>query len=115
MTHTLFEAGIEACNACSVASNHCVAACLQEPDVKSMASCIAWAMDCADICTTTAAAMARHTEHAVAICKLCATICKCCANECIKHASAHCQHCAQACKACAEACLKVIETVAETA
>ena len=107
MSHETFNACIEACNACVVACNHCAASCLQEQDVKMMARCIALDMDCAQICALAAAAMARGSEHAKAICALCADICQSCGDECAKHGNhgmVHCQECAKACLQCAKEC-----------
>lgn len=104
MTHQKYQTCIDACNACATACNHCVASCLQEPDVKMMARCVALDMDCADICALAAAMMARGSEHAQAICSLCADICQACGDECAKHDMAHCQDRAKACHQCAEAC-----------
>ena len=53
---------------------------------------------------TLADAMARNSEHAAAICALCAQICKACAEECAKHEADHCKSCAQACLKCAQEC-----------
>ena len=86
--------------------------CLQEEDVKMMARCIALDIDCAQVCTLAAAAMARESEHAKAVCILCATICEACGAECAHHAThgmawhgmAHCQVCAEACTACVSEC-----------
>ena len=104
MSHQKNASCIEACYACATACNHCAAACLQEPDVTAMARCIANDMDCAAICTLAAGAMARGSEDAVAICKLCADACDRCARECGKHSMDHCQACAAACRRCAEEC-----------
>lgn len=109
MPHQKFNACIEACNACAVACNHCAASCLREEDVKMMARCIALDMDCAAICQLAAGAMARGSEHAKAICALCAQICKACADECAKHSMEHCQQCAQACRSCADQCRQMAE------
>lgn len=107
MPHQKFNACIEACHACVVACNHCAASCLQEPDVKMMARCIALDMDCAQVCATAAAAMSRGSEHAKAICKVCAEICQSCGDECARHDMDHCQDCAKACHRCAEECRKM--------
>lgn len=102
-----FNACIEACNACATACNRCAASCLHEQDVKMMARCVALDTDCAQICVLAAAAMSRGSEHAKAICALCADICKSCGDECAKHKMEHCQECAKACIQCAEACSKM--------
>jgi len=99
-----FQRCIDACNACAVACDHCAASCLQEEDVKMMARCIALDMDCSQMCRLAAGVMARGSEHAAAVCALCAQLCRACAQECGKHRMEHCQRCAQACGRCAEAC-----------
>ena len=104
MSHSIHQACIDACNACATACDHCFASCLREQDVKSMARCIALDADCASICRLAAGAMARGSEFANAICRLCADVCQACADECGKHAMEHCRACAQACQRCAEAC-----------
>lgn len=107
MPHQPYNACIEACNACAVACNHCAISCLHETDVKMMAKCIALDTDCAQICALAAAAMARGSPHAKAICALCAEICQSCGDECAKHDMAHCQQCAKACHQCAQECRKM--------
>ncbi len=99
-----YAACIEACNACAIACNHCAASCLAEDDVKMMAKCIALDMDCAALCQLAAAAMARGSDHAGAICRLCAEVCRACGAECGGHEAQHCKDCADACRRCAEAC-----------
>jgi hypothetical protein len=102
---------IEACHACAVACNHCAASCLKEQDVQMMARCIALDMDCAAICQLAAAAMSRGSEHAKAICTLCADICQTCGDECAKHSMDHCQQCAKACLQCAKSCREMAASV----
>ena len=87
--------------------NQCAAACLQEQDVKMMAHCIALDMDCAQLCATAAAMMARGSEHARAVCAVCADICQACGDECAKHDMEHCRQCAKACYHCAEECRRM--------
>ncbi len=95
---------IAACHACAVACNHCAASCLQEPQVRDMARCIALDNDCAQICQLAIAFMAGGSEHAGAVCKVCADICEACGDECARHDMDHCQQCAEACRRCAQAC-----------
>jgi hypothetical protein len=104
MPHETYTACIEACNGCATACHHCAASCLKESDVQMMARCIALDMDCAAACQFAAAAMARGSEHAKAICALCADICEACGEECAGHKHEHCQACAKACRDCAAAC-----------
>jgi hypothetical protein len=107
MTKTQFQSCIEACTECAVTCHHCAAACLQEPDVKMMARCIALDMDCAAICELAAAAMARGSSYAQDICRLCADICEACGDECGKHEAEHCKRCAEACRRCADECRRM--------
>ena len=76
----------------------------QLADVKTMAKCIAMDVDCGQICALAAAFMARGSDHAQAICAVCADICQACGDECARHDMAHCQECAKACHACAKSC-----------
>ena len=69
-----------------------------------MAQCIALDIECAAICQTAAASMARGSAHAHALCRVCADICQACGDECSTHEAQHCQDCADACHRCAEAC-----------
>lgn len=104
MNHSFAQACIEACNTCAVMCERCAAACLHEQDVGAMAHCIALDLDCAQICRTSAAFMARDSRHAADLCALCADLCDDCGEECASHSMDHCRDCAQACRACAEAC-----------
>ena len=104
MSHEIYAACIEACNACAVECNNCAASCLKDEHASHMARCIALDIDCAQVCAFAAAAMARGSEHVAAICMLCAEICQFCADECAKHSAEHCKTCAAACQRCADAC-----------
>ena len=99
-----FQSCIDACNACATACDNCAASCLREEDVKMMARCIALDMDCSQACRLAAGVMARASEHAAAVCRLCAELCRACGEECGKHQMDHCQQCAAACRRCAEEC-----------
>jgi len=107
MAHQQFASCIEACDQCAADCNHCATACLQEPDVKMMARCIALDIDCAAICQLASAAMSRGSEQAHAICALCAEICDACGDECEKHQADHCKACAQSCRRCADECRRM--------
>jgi len=107
MSHEKYEdyqECIAACHACNVACNHCAACCLQEPHVQHMVRCIALDSDCAQVCQLAVSFMAGGSDHAVAVCRLCADICEACADECEQHEADHCQQCAEACRRCAQAC-----------
>jgi hypothetical protein len=89
--------------------NHCASSCLQEKDVDSMTHCIRLDMECAAICRTAAELMTMGSQHANAICQICADICQACAEECEKHMHMdHCRQCATACRTCAEECLSMV-------
>lgn len=98
---------IDACTQCALACHHCSAACLAEKRVEPLVRCIALDIDCAALCELAAGAMARNSENAGLICRLCAQLCDMCAEECGKHDSEHCQACAQACRACAAECQRM--------
>lgn len=103
-TTDIYQACIEACDACVLACNTCAAACLREADPRPMARCIAFDMDCADLCRLASTLMVRDSEYARDVCSICATVCEACADECSKHDIDHCQRCAQACRRCASEC-----------
>ena len=106
-----YNACIDACNTCAIACNYCAGSCLQEQDVQMMAKCISLDMDCAQMCALATAAMARDSEHAQAICSLCADLCQSCAQECAKHDMEHCKECAKACVQCAKECRQMATMV----
>lgn len=107
MAHDTYRSCIDACNACASECEHCATACLAEEDVKMMARCIRLDRDCADICRMAAAWMARDSESAREICRLCAEVCRKCAEECARHEAEHCRRCAEACSRCADECEKM--------
>lgn len=107
MAHPQYASCIEACTECALACHHCSTACLQEPDVKMMARCIALDLDCAAICELAAGAMARGSEHVPGLCAVCAEICESCGDECARHPMEHCQQCARACRRCADECRRM--------
>jgi hypothetical protein len=107
MSHEKYEEYqecIATCHACAVACNHCAASCLQEPEVKQMVRCIGLDVDCAQICQLAVAYMSGGSEHAAALCTLCAQVCDACGEECAKFDMDHCQQCAEACRRCAAEC-----------
>lgn len=107
-----YDEAIQACNYCADACDFCASACLAEDNVKMMARCIALDIDCAAICRLTAGAIARGSEIAPDICRVCAEACRRCSEECRKHDVEHCQECADACEACAEECDKIASVIA---
>jgi hypothetical protein len=107
MSHHQYASCIDACYTCAAACDHCATACLSEADVGKMADCIRTDIDCAQICRLAAGAMARGSDFAKDICRLCAEVCQQCGDICQKHQHDHCQECAKACFACAEECRKM--------
>jgi hypothetical protein len=101
---------IDALMACSEACTACADACLSEPMVAELVTCIRTNLDCADICATTARVLSRHTGYDAnlsrALLEACATACRSCGDECASHAEMHehCRICAQACRSCERAC-----------
>jgi hypothetical protein len=104
-----YDACIEACLACAIACDTCAGACLSESRVAHMAACIRSDIDCAEVCRLAAGMMARRSDHALVVSKLCAAICHACAAECRQHPEDHCQACAEACEACEAQCLQLIQ------
>lgn len=107
MSHQKYDNCIKVCNACADACDHCSVACLGESGVDRLARCIRLDIDCAALCRLAAGAMARGSEFAGAICRVCAEVCDACAEECEKHDHDHCRECARACRECAEECRKM--------
>lgn len=114
MSHESFQSCIEACDACATACDHCAAACLAEQDVAAMALCIQLDTDCAAICRLAAGFMARGSDHAAAVCRVCAEICEACGEECSRHPMDHCRQCAEACRRCAEECRRMAAAASAT-
>jgi hypothetical protein len=104
MEHLQFDSCIRACYACAAECDNCATACLHEADPRELAECIALDLDCADICRTAAAFMARASENSEEICAVCAEICSACADECRRHPMEHCRACAEAALRCADEC-----------
>lgn len=105
---------LDALNACLAACEHCATACLQEEDVKRMVGCIRLDRDCADLCALTARLVARGSEQAQAVLRVCADLCQACAQECEQHAAHmdHCRECAEACRRCEQACQTAMSVAA---
>ncbi|MGW4501848.1 four-helix bundle copper-binding protein [Micromonospora sp. NPDC004336] len=108
---------IDALNDCAQACTACADACLSEDMVGELARCVRTNLDCADICTTTARVLSRHTGYDANISRslleACATACGSCADECGGHADEHehCRICADACRACERACRELLATM----
>jgi len=79
-----------------------------------MVTCIRLCLDCADVCTATAAVISRQAEYDAnagrPLLEACVAICKSCGDECERHAQMHehCRVCAEACRRCEQACRKLL-------
>ena len=108
---------IDALIACAQACTACADACLSEKMVDELTKCIRTDLDCADICTTTARVLSRHTGYDAnisrALLEACAVACRSCGDECAAHAGMHehCRICAEACRACEQACRDLLATI----
>lgn len=105
--HSAYQTCIDACLSCAAACDHCMAACLHEEDVEMMALCIQLDIECSTICKAAVQLMQLQSNHANAICQLCADVCNACAEECSKHDNRHCKDCAAACHDCAAECMSM--------
>lgn len=100
---------------CALTCNVCADACLSEQNVQDLARCIALNLDCADICTTTAAVISRQTGFTTDLIRAqlqaCKAVCKECGDECRKHAQMHehCKICSDACHKCMQTCDQLIQ------
>jgi uncharacterized membrane protein len=90
---------------------------LSEHNVTEMVTCIRLCLNCADVCTATAAVISRPAAYDVSVTRplleACAAICKTCGDECERHAEmhAHCRVCAEACRRCEQACRELLRAL----
>lgn len=108
MAYTEYRACIAACDACAGACDYCASACIAEEESRALARCIRLDLDCATLCRTASALLARDSDFALEACRLCVTACEACAAECARHDMDHCRVCAEACRNCAEECQRTI-------
>ena len=114
----MLAATIDTVLECGEACTECADACLSEDSVAALARCIRLNMDCADVCSTTARILSRHTAADVAISRAvleaCVVACASCAAECAQHADMHehCRICAEACRRCEQACRDLLAATA---
>ena len=102
-----YRSCIAACSNCVVTCELCASACMREPNVEEMLSCIKLDLECASICRTAVQFMTLESNHANSICQLCADVCIACAEECEKHHNDHCRECAVICRECAAECMSM--------
>jgi hypothetical protein len=95
---------------CGVVCTLCADACLGEPQVDMLRTCIRLNMDCADICDTTVRLLARFVGRDLDVIDdqitVMMTACQACAAECERHAEQHehCRVCAETCRRCSDVC-----------
>lgn len=98
---------IQLLNSCSLVSNLCYEACLDDKEISKMTRCIELARECADFCQYTSSIYSRESENAEKFLRLCAEICEDCADECEKHTNEKCIMCAKICRKCSEMCFSL--------
>ena len=114
---SMLAATIDTVLECGEACTECADACLSEDSVARLARCIRLNMDCADVCSTTARILSRHTGYDAnltrAVLEACAAACKACGDECGSHADMHehCRVCAEACRRCEQACRELLSSL----
>jgi hypothetical protein len=113
----VLAAAIDALTDCAEACKIDADANLGEQDVMAMVRCAALCLNCADVCTASAAVISRRTpfEKSVTapLLEACAAICKSCGDECARHAGMHphCRICEGACRRGEQACRGLLDTI----
>ena len=108
---------IDALSDCAQACTADADADLREQNLAEMIKCIRLCLDCADICTATAAVTSRRTAYDANVTrpllKACVVSCKTCGDECERHARhhEHCRVCEQACRRCEQACRQLLDAM----
>ena len=113
----VLAATIDALSDCAQACTADADADLREQNLAEMIKCIRLCLDCADICTATAAVTSRQTAYDANVTRplleACVVSCKICGDECERHAMhhAHCRVCEQACRRCEQACRQFLDAM----
>jgi hypothetical protein len=113
----VLAATIDALSDCAQACTADVDADLREQNLAEMIKCIRLCLDCADICTATAAVTSRQTAYDANVTRplleACVVSCKTCGDECERHARhhEHCRVCEQACRRCEQACRQLLDAM----
>jgi hypothetical protein len=111
----VLAATIDALSDCAQACTADADADLREQNLAEMIKCIRLCLDCADICTATAAVTSRQTTYDANVTRplleACVVSCRTCGDECERHARhhAHCRVCEQACRRCEQACRRLLD------
>ena len=103
---------IDLCSRCADVCTQTMVGCLGKGAEHAQADHIRLLADCADICRTSAAFMARGSPLHPSICRACAEVCARCAESCerIGPGDPDMQACARSCRACAESCAQMAAT-----
>ena len=103
------EECIRNCHTCATACLHTVRHCLSMGGEHASPEHQTLLHDCAEICATAAAFMARGSSHHGVVCGACAELCAACADDCERLAEGDqtMTRCAEACRRCAESCDKM--------
>jgi uncharacterized membrane protein len=113
----VLAAAIDAMTECAQACIADTDADLGEQDVTEMVRCIRLCLDCADVCTATAAVTSRPADYDANVTRpllqACIAICRSCGDECERHAAMHehCRVCAEACRRCEQACRDLLDAL----
>src|SRR5712672_2673970 len=113
----VLAAAIDALSDCAQACTADVDADLSEQNLTEMVKCIRLCLDCADVCTATAAVTSRQTEYDANVTRpllqACVAVCRSCGDECERHARMHehCRICEQACRRCEQACRELLDAM----
>lgn len=114
----LLARAIDECLTCAQACTACADACLGEDEVDRLRRCITTDLGCADLCSTTARILSRHTDAHPAVTRIvleaCIAACRECAEECESHADHHdhCKVCGEVCRRAVAACHAVLDDLA---
>jgi hypothetical protein len=107
-TNPRFDQCIDDCLTCASTRNTTLAHCLVMGGRHADALHIALMVDCAAICETAAASMARNSPVHVQMSGACAEVCQACGNDCRTFANDPImQECADVCRRCAESCQRM--------
>jgi hypothetical protein len=109
---------LDACTACSAVCNEASQHCLMELQKRSEhsehhARSHHLTMDCADMCSVSAALIARQSPLIAAQCNACAEACRQCAEACDAHAATAdiMKECARICRECEKTCREMARSM----
>jgi hypothetical protein len=107
------ERCIQECHECATVCLETTRHCLELGGEHATARHIATLLDCADICETSAAFMARGSDLHGRICAACADVCERCAEECERFPDDEMMRgCAEICRRTAQSCREMAQVAA---